>query len=417
MKLLKSCFIAILFLLVAARASAQAVQPRSSYQDTFQAVWQTINSNFFDPNFTGIDWQAVRERYRPQVEQVRDDAAFLALMQTMLRELPVSHLRIIVPGNRGAAAIGAQVRAIENQQIVTAVPLISDARRQGLRTGDVILTAWNEVVGAIGSTAALRVRGCDGRERAVSVRRETVSFSSERPGIQWQKIETQASRRIGYLRITQFEESSVPLIDAAMRDLADTSGIIIDVRDNAGGTNSFVRLISYLIPGQQFVSGLLTRSFLSRAGVAPERIDLTALPRSSGVYSISSLLLSMAMHGAIALYTEDMGDRVYRGRVIILTSGATGSAAEGFVAFMKQNNRAAIIGRATAGRLLTSNTFNLPNGWRLVVPVAVPITSEGRLFMDTPIPPHIEVRWTRQDVCDGRDSDITRALDALAQRQ
>ena len=69
------------------------------------------------------------------------------------------------------------------------------------------------------------------------------------------------------------------------------------------------------------MSGLVTCQFLSRH--KGERIDPVMLPKSVGVYSLSNLPFSMAMNGAIALYTEDLGDKIYRGKIVILTNGAT----------------------------------------------------------------------------------------------
>ena len=255
----------------------------------------------------------------------------------------------------------------------------------------------------------MSVKGCDGRARTLEVRREPFSCSTLRPVVQWQKAEIQQDKRIGYLRISHFDEDTVWQIDAAMSDLNDTTDIIIDVRGNSGGTNSFVRLVSYFVPGQQLVSGLLTRAFFSHS--KGESVDPTKLPKMSGIYSLSNLRRSMAEQGAIALYTEDMGSKVYRGNIVILSNGATASAAEGFIAFMKQKTKAIVIGTPTAGQLLTASTFALPNGWQLVVPVAVPVSPDGRLFKDTPISPNIEVKWTRQDVCQGHDPHIAKALE------
>ena len=36
--------------------------------EIFRQVWETINEHYYDPNFRGVDWRAVGERYRPQAE-------------------------------------------------------------------------------------------------------------------------------------------------------------------------------------------------------------------------------------------------------------------------------------------------------------------------------------------------------------
>lgn len=32
----------------------------SAQADLFDAVWETVNDNFYDPNFNGLDWAEVR---------------------------------------------------------------------------------------------------------------------------------------------------------------------------------------------------------------------------------------------------------------------------------------------------------------------------------------------------------------------
>src|SRR5437764_21813 len=151
---------------IRAQMPSSIPETKVSYEAVFNAVWQTVNDNFYDPNFAGVDWRAVRERYRPQVTKIRNDNEFYELMRKMLKELPVSHLWIGMPVQQGSVGVGARIETIEHRQVVTSVTPASDAQRQGLRTGDVILTP-ETVSGTIGTTTLLRVRGCDGRARSV----------------------------------------------------------------------------------------------------------------------------------------------------------------------------------------------------------------------------------------------------------
>lgn len=62
--------------------------------DLFDAVWETVNENFYDPNFNDVDWVATGERYRPQVAQAASRAEKVALMNEMLGELQTSHTHL-----------------------------------------------------------------------------------------------------------------------------------------------------------------------------------------------------------------------------------------------------------------------------------------------------------------------------------
>src|SRR5437660_10525332 len=51
-----------------AAPAAEALSPRERV-DAFEDVWETINEKYYDPSFNGVNWRAVRERYRPLIER------------------------------------------------------------------------------------------------------------------------------------------------------------------------------------------------------------------------------------------------------------------------------------------------------------------------------------------------------------
>lgn len=69
-----------------------ADKPKADYLQAFEQTWKTVNDKFYDPNFNGVDWKAMREKYRPLIEKAATDADFINTMRQMLRELNVSHI-------------------------------------------------------------------------------------------------------------------------------------------------------------------------------------------------------------------------------------------------------------------------------------------------------------------------------------
>jgi carboxyl-terminal processing protease len=69
-----------------------------------------------------------------------------------------------------------------------------------------------------------------------------------------------------------------------------------------------------------------------------------------------------------------------------------------------------LIGRVTAGELLSSETFEIGQGWSVVVPVHGLWGADGTDYGDRAVPPDREVSWTRDDLCSGRDPDLETAL-------
>src|SRR3954469_9062882 len=91
---------------LASAASALAIAPRalwaapgeaersptsaSADDTTFENVWQTVRDRFYDPHFHGLDWAAVRERYRSNAAQATSEEAQSAAINSMLSELQAS---------------------------------------------------------------------------------------------------------------------------------------------------------------------------------------------------------------------------------------------------------------------------------------------------------------------------------------
>jgi len=59
----------LLILITAVLAIGSFAQPASDAalrQKVFETVWSTVNKEFYDAKFNGVDWQAAHDRYLPQ---------------------------------------------------------------------------------------------------------------------------------------------------------------------------------------------------------------------------------------------------------------------------------------------------------------------------------------------------------------
>lgn len=389
---------------------AAGEQADDRYVRLYESLWSAVNDHYYDPRFRGTDWRAVGERYRARAEAVRSDDAFAGLAREMLGELGSSHLSIQRPAaSAGAAGIGARTERIGDMTVVTEVASLSDAWRQGLRPGDRLL-APAAVPGPIGTPAALDIERCDGTRRSLAIRREAAFWPPERPGLRWRQIRTGADTRIGYFRIDRFDDGAAELIDRAMTELGETNALIIDVRGNSGGNASALRLASYFGPGAEAAMVLLSRSYLDALGLPPTPADIAAAPRVDRAYTDAAVFAGVSDNdGGAALWTEEVA-RPYRRPVFVLTGPETASAAEGFAWYMRLRTAARLVGRASAGELLSADRIDIGQGWRVVVPVHGLWGPDGEDYGDRAVPPHIATQWTRADLCSGRDPDLEAAL-------
>ncbi len=67
------------------------VDPRAEAEQIFEEAWRIQRDWFYDPGMHGIDWPAMRERYRPWVDHVGHRADLNYLLGELIGELVVGH--------------------------------------------------------------------------------------------------------------------------------------------------------------------------------------------------------------------------------------------------------------------------------------------------------------------------------------
>jgi tricorn protease len=68
------------------------VVPMEEFREAFLDAWRMERDYFYDRNMNGVDWMAMREKYRPLVERVRSRAELNDLVAQMVSELSALHI-------------------------------------------------------------------------------------------------------------------------------------------------------------------------------------------------------------------------------------------------------------------------------------------------------------------------------------
>ncbi len=82
---------------VGLRPAAAEERPPAQTVDAFDRVWTLVRDRFYDPGLHGVDWPAMRERFRPDVEAAASPEARAAAINAMLATLKASHTRYYTP--------------------------------------------------------------------------------------------------------------------------------------------------------------------------------------------------------------------------------------------------------------------------------------------------------------------------------
>lgn len=119
---------------------------------------------------------------------------------------------------------------------------------------------------------------------------------------------------------------------------------------------------------------------------------------------------------SVAVYTEALGAHPHHGRVVILVSEHSASAAEMVAAFASEYCLATLVGVKTAGRPVARSAFKVGFGYRVVLPVAA-YTWHGTNLEGSGVLPNIEEPLSPKALWNGEDNQLRRAQSVAADVQ
>ncbi len=230
--------------------------------------------------------------------------------------------------------IGAEVDLHENRVRIVSPLDDSPAFHAGVMAGDLVLEidgtttldmkisdAIKRLTGPPGTKVTIKVRHLSGQENDITITRDRINVQTVkgagRDGQGHWDFMLDAQRGIGYIRISQFTDTTAGDVRAALDQLVsrDVKGIILDLRFNPGGLLESAVAISdmFLDKGKTIVS--------VKGRAVPERT-----------------------------FTSDSAGTIPNMPVVVLANEASASAAEIVTGALADNDRAVFIGTRTWGK-------------------------------------------------------------------
>lgn len=373
----------------------------------FDQVWRLVDQHFYDRNFRGQDWTALREQYRPLAEAAADDDAQAKVIADMLAELGASHtaryrqndpayyqladifagslrreLRDVFPNGVRYPGIGLFTREIDGKLFVSGTIAGLPAEQAGVLVGDEIVDVDGQpfepvssFAGKVGSGVTLHVRRALGGE-ILPIALQPVWIEPaddfEKAMVDGARIIERDRRKIGYVRIWSYagDRYQDQLEQLLAGKLADADALIWDLRDGWGGAQPY-----YL-------------DVFSRLGPTME-------------------------------LTERDGDREFvnvkwRKPVALLINGGSRSGKEVLAYGFKKYGVGEVIGTRTAGALLAGRAYLLNDDSLLLLAVN-DVAVDGERLERVGVTPTIEVPFPLEYAA-GKDPQIDKAVEVLTRQ-
>jgi carboxyl-terminal processing protease len=362
---------------------------------------------------TDLPWQdarmlaAVLERVKHDyVNPVDDHQLLQAAIRGMVSSLdPYSayldgdeYDEVKISSSGRYSGVGIEL-SIEDEQVVVIAPFEgSPAALAGIRSGDIIVT----IDGIPVNTSTLadtigRMRGAEGTSVKMGIMREgnpePMLFTLKRSRVELHSVRAEMLESgYGYVRISQFSETTGDDLNAALKNLrkhsgAPLKGLVLDMRDNPGGV-----LEAAVSVADTFLdSGVI----VTAKGRTPDsKFEMNATP----------------------------GDALNGAPIVVLVNGGSASAAEIVAGALKDQHRAKLMGRTTFGKGSVQTIIPLSDDRAVKLTTSLYYTPSGVSINHRGIAPDIELERDPKQPgipppADApllqRDPDIKRALDEL----
>jgi carboxyl-terminal processing protease len=412
--------VCLLFHAAPAQSGAAALRQKS-----FEIVWRTVKEKHYDATFGGVDWDAARVRYEPEAARAKTDDELHALLRRMLGELKLSHFGIFPSGVQADAGdkapkpsgdAGLELQVIDGQVVIVSVAPASGAFAAGLRPGFGVTWVesmeWAKFLPELDKRLAadglspglaalyrhravngsllgnpgqkLKIGYLDAADRPataeITLAEKTVELTPALGYMPPQEMTFTAKRLangVGYIKFNIWLVPQMEKLRAAVREMNDAPGLIIDLRGNPGGVGTMAAGLAGMLSDKEGSLGVMKL----RSG----RVAFAVFPQPNA----------------------------YTGPVVALIDAGSASTSEIFAAGLQETGRATIVGTRSPGAALPSLFEKLPTGALFQYAIADFQTPKGALIEGRGVIPDIVAAHTRASLLKGLDAPLVAALEYL----
>jgi len=395
-------------------------------------LWSEAKYNFvyFD-RLPNLDWDAAYFAYLPRVRASKSTAEYYTILTEFYAQLHDGHTGVGWPREvrdlSGYPAVST--RLIEGRVFIDFVrdPKLPD---EGVSQGVEVVAVDGVPVKDYGAThvaplvsasspqdrdrrtyeaqllggpkdapVELTIADAAGTTKRVKLPRLSPAEEDKLPPKPWKRFEFKMlPGDVAYVALNAFGSEEIDKeFDAAFPEIQKSKALILDVRENEGGSSNIgYEILGYLTSKPFLSSQWSTRDYrpTSRAWGEPDR-----------------------WYAEEGQPVSPHGGTPYAKPVVVLTSAETYSAAEDFVVAFDSMKRGTIIGEPTGGSTGQPLSFSLPGGGFARVCSKHDQYPDGREFVGVGVQPQVLVHPTIADFRASRDTVLEAALQFVTRQE
>jgi tricorn protease len=242
------------------------VDPGAEWRQSFDEAWRLMRDHFWRADMGGVDWPAVRDRYRPLVDTIGSHDELVDLLWEVQGELGTSHAYVTPPGHgiesaRRIGLLGADLTRDADGvwRIARVLPgETSDPRARSplrapgvaIREGDAILAVDGQQVttehgpapllaGTAGKPVELTVGPAGGGARrgvvVVPLLDDMTLRYHDWVAGRRAHVHEASDGRVGYLHVPDMVANGWAQLHRDLRVEVRREALVVDVRENRGG--------------------------------------------------------------------------------------------------------------------------------------------------------------------------------------
>jgi len=369
---------------------------RKEREAAFDEFWRVYNNDFYDANFHGRDWPALRERYRKWLPSVGHRNEMATVLGMMVGELESSHSEVSPAAGNPVSETSAHPGFLFDYKYtgpgikILEVPAHSPGSyaKDRLVAGEVVEkindipvqvdeALWRDVLNQqVGREIRLSVRGLDGKTREVKYRALSggefnAIVQNNRLQARRRYVEEKSGGKLTYVHIAGMGQAEFERFNQQVWQYATGKvGLIIDVRNNGGG-NTSDRIIDIL-----------------------ER-------QPNSIYKERGEPSQLGPGQALGI------------PMVVMAAETSFSNAEMFPSAMKARKLATLVGRPTPGYVIYTGGGRLVDGTGIRLPGTGAYHLDGTPLEDNGVVPDYDVQISPEEYFAGKDPQLDKAIEVL----